>query len=461
MVLQNIETLRARLADLDPVRPFGRVVGAENACLKVAGLNGHARIGDQLRLIRTDGAFVGGEVVQLAPDGLIMLPDNRLEGIGVGNKVFVEANAGLAPCDAWIGRVIDPYGEPLDGRPLPPGARVCALDAPPPPPARRKKLGERLDTGMVLFNTLLPLARGQRIGIFAGSGVGKTSLLAHFARHMDAEVVVISLVGERGRELREFVDDSLGPQGMRRSIVVAATSDRSALVRRRCPGAATAIAEYFRDQGKQVLLLTDSITRYVEAHREVATSSGEIPALRGYPPSMSHAVMSLCERAGPGSQDQGDITAVYTVLVAGSDMEEPVADVLRGVLDGHITMDRAIAERGRFPAVDILRSVSRSLPGCATDRQNDRIAKARKYLGAFAEAETMVRAGLYAEGTDLVLDQALVIHDRLDALAAQAEPEGIEASFDKLERLLSEAESYRGRAGRTSPPAPAAAPSGP
>ena len=454
MVMQKIDSLRTRLANLTPVRPFGRVVGAESACLKVAGLNDHARIGDQLRLIRADGADVGGEVVQLAPDGLIMLPDNRLEGIAVGNKVFVERDAGLAPCDAWIGRVIDPYGAPLDGKPLSSGTKVYALDAPPPPPAKRKKLGERLDTGMVLFNTLLPLARGQRTGIFAGSGVGKTSLLAHFARHMESEVVVIALVGERGRELREFIDDCLGPKGMRRSIVVAATSDRSALVRRRCPAAATAIAEYFRDQGRQVLLLTDSITRFAEAHREVATTSGELPALRGYPPSMSHNVMSLCERAGPGTQDKGDITAIYTVLVAGSDMDEPVADVLRGVLDGHITMDRAIAERGRFPAVDVLRSVSRSLPGCATDRQNDRIAMARKYLGAFAESETMVRAGLYSEGSDLVLDQALVVHDRLDALAAQVETGGIDASFDKLERLLAEAESYRGRTARGTSPVP-------
>ncbi|MDA7430204.1 FliI/YscN family ATPase [Primorskyibacter aestuariivivens] len=450
MAMQKFESLRDRLAKLTPVRPFGRVVGAESACLKVAGLNGYARIGDHLRLTRSDGVDVGGEVVQLAPDGLIMLPDNRLEGIAVGNKVFVEPDTGLAPCDAWIGRIIDPYGVPLDGKPMQPGAQVYALDAPPPPPAQRKKLGDRMDTGMVLFNTILPLARGQRIGIFAGSGVGKTSLLAHFARHMEAEVVVIALVGERGRELREFIDEALGPQGMQRSIVVAATSDRSALVRRRCPAAATAIAEYFRDQGRQVLLLTDSITRFAEAHREVATTSGELPALRGYPPSMSHSVMSLCERAGPGTQDQGDITAIYTVLVAGSDMDEPVADVLRGVLDGHVTMDRAIAERGRFPAVDILRSVSRSLPGCATDRQNDRIATARKYLGAFAEAETMVRAGLYADGSDLVLDQALVIHDRLDALAAQVETGGIDASFEKLERLLAEAEAYRGRSGRGS-----------
>lgn len=441
----TIESLRRRLAPLSSVRPFGRVAGAERGCIRVEGLNAVAKIGDQLQLVRNGGGTLGGEVLRVGRDGVFMLPDDRLDGVAIGDKVFLAPDIGLCPCESWIGRVLDPFGNPLDGKPLIKGSVAQPLEARPPDPATRKKFGPRLETGMVLFNTLLPIVRGQRIGIFAGSGVGKTSLLAHFARHVEADVVVVSLVGERGRELREFVDTALGPVGMSRSVVVAATSDRSALVRRRCPAAATAIAEYFRDTGRQVLLLTDSITRFAEAHREVATTGGEIPALRGYPPSMSHAVMSLCERAGPGPEETGDITAIYTVLVAGSDMDEPVADVLRGVLDGHVTMDRSIAERGRYPAVDILRSVSRSLPACATDRQNDRIALAKKYLGAFRKSETMIRAGLYSEGTDLVLDQAVSVHDRLDALVAQKEDGNIEHSFETLEAILSQAEMYRRR----------------
>lgn len=443
MPVMPLNQLKDRLNTVNAVRPFGRVVGVDGKIIKVDGLRKAARMGDQLRLVRGDGNDLRGEVLKISNTGLVMLPDDALEGVALGDKVFLEAEARLSPHESWIGRVIDPYGKPLDGRPLTEGPGVRSLYSAPPDPANRRKLGERLETGTVLFNTLLPIVRGQRIGVFAGSGVGKTSLLGHFARRMMADVVVVALVGERGRELREFVDDVLGPEGMARSVVVAATSDRSPLVRRRCPATATTVAEYFRDQGLQVLLLTDSITRFAEAHREVVVSGGELPALRGHPPSMSHAVMSLCERAGPGCDGQGDITAIYTVLVAGSDMDEPVADVLRGVLDGHVVMDRAIAERGRYPAVDILRSVSRSLPGCATERENDRISMMRRYLSAYTGSETMIKAGLYREGSDLLLDQAIHAYDKFEALVAQSEQGTIQNSFEKLDLLLRETEGYR------------------
>ena len=218
---------------------------------------------------------------------------------------------------------------------------------------------------------------------------------------------MLALIGERGRELREFVENALGKEGMKRAIVVTATSDRSPVVRRRCAWAAMAVAEHFRDQGAHVLLLADSITRFAEAHREVAVAAGELPSLRGYPPSTAHMIMSLCERAGPGPDGAGDITALFSVLVAGSDMEEPVADILRGVLDGHVVLDRAIAERGRFPAIDLLRSVSRSLPQAASEAENKIIGRTRQLLGAYEKSELMIRAGLYAEGSDPVLDQAI------------------------------------------------------
>jgi flagellum-specific ATP synthase len=294
-----------------------------------------------------------------------------------------------------------------------------------------------LSTGKAVFDTLLPIVQGQRIGLFAGSGVGKSSLLGSFACALSADVVVIALIGERGRELREFTEHVLGPEGMRRTVVIAATSDRSPLLRRRCALTGMAVAEHFRDQGLNVLFLADSITRFAEAHREIALSSGESASLRGYPPSLQHAIMALAERAGPGADGQGDITAVFSVLVAGSDMEEPVADILRGVLDGHVVLDRRIAERGRFPAVDLLRSVSRSLPAAASDTENAMISRARSLLSAWDRAEMMIQAGLYQKGSDSLVDQAIKVWPMLDSFLAEDAPKtGIEGSFDRLAKCL-------------------------
>ena len=249
-------------------------------------------------------------------------------------------------------------------------------------------------------------------------------------------VVVIGMIGERGRELREFVETTLGPDGMRRAVIVTATSDRSPLVRRRCAWAAMAVAEHFRDQGKHVLLLADSITRFAEAHREIALAAGEPASYRGFPPSTSNLIMALAERAGPGPEGCGDITGIFSVLVAGSDMEEPVADILRGVLDGHVVLDRAIAERGRFPAVDVVRSVSRALPAAASAPENALIARARAALGAYSESELMIRAGLYAPGSDPKLDEAVRLFPRLDGFVAEAAPAGCTDSFRRLGEVL-------------------------
>jgi flagellum-specific ATP synthase len=289
---------------------------------------------------------------------------------------------------------------------------------------------------MAVFDTLLPIVRGQRIGLFAGSGVGKSTLLARLALGLQADIVVIAMIGERGREVREFVERVLGEAGMKRAVVVAATSDTSPMVRRRCAWTAMAVAEHFRDRGRQVLFLADSITRFADAHREVALAAGEAGSLRGYPPSTTHLITALCERAGPGSETSGDITAIFSVLVAGSDMEEPIADILRGVLDGHVVLDRRIAERGRFPAIDLLRSVSRSLPGAANDAENALIAAARQHLGIYDRSEMMIQAGLYAPGSDAGIDDAIACFPALDRFLSEASPGGIAASFDKLRRCL-------------------------
>jgi flagellum-specific ATP synthase len=404
--------------------------------LRVAGLERTASLGDRV-LIRGGSAPIGGEILRLARDGATVLPDGSAEGLAIGDVVDLIGATAIAPDDGWIGRIIDPMGRPLDGRPLPRGDTARPLRADAPAATTRRRIGPRLETGVAVFDTLLPLARGQRIGLFAGSGVGKSSLLAKFAQGVAADVVVIALIGERGRELREFTEKVLGPAGMARSVVVTATSDQSPLLRRRCAWAAMAVAEHFRDQGLQVLFLADSITRFAEAHREIALAAGEEASLRGYPPSVSHAIMSLAERAGPGPEGSGDITAVFSVLVPGSDMDEPVADILRGVLDGHVVMDRKIAERGRYPAIDLLRSVSRSLPDAATADENQLIGDARRLLGAWDRAEMMIQAGLYVKGSDPQVDTAIKVWPALDAFLAEPAPEtGIAGSFERLGEAL-------------------------
>ncbi len=425
--------LLAEIANVQVAVAVGRVAEVARGTVQVSGLQASACLGDRVLI----GGTLGGEVLRIGVDSVQVLPDGSADGLALGAEVALHGASGLAPDDAWIGRILDPYGRPMDGRPLFRGPVLRALMADAPAAAHRRRLGPRMSTGVAVFDTLLPLVQGQRIGLFAGSGVGKSSLLAKFARGVQADVVVIALIGERGRELREFVERVLGPDGMRRSVIIAATSDQSALSRRRCAMAAMAVAEHFRDQGLHVLYLADSITRFAEAHREVALAAGESASLRGFPPSVSQAIMSLAERAGPGPDGMGDISAVFTVLVAGSDMDEPIADILRGVLDGHVVLDRKIAERGRYPAIDLLRSVSRSLPQAASAEENAHIASARHLLGAWDRAEMMIQAGLYAKGSDPAVDAAIKVWPALDAFLAEDAPaDGIPGSFRRLAAAL-------------------------
>jgi flagellum-specific ATP synthase len=434
-VVGLFDGLLAEIAESSTARPVGRVVETRRGVAQVTGLSS-AAIGDKVRLQSRDGASEG-EVVRLARGLCYVLLDASGDGMAIGDRVELLGRADVAPDSSWIGRIIDPSGRPLDGRPLLRGPVSRSLRAMAPPAATRRRLGQRLSTGVAVFDTLLPLVHGQRIGLFAGSGVGKSTLLARFAQGVEADVVVVALVGERGREVREFTEQILGPLGMARSVVIAATSDQSALVRRTCALTAMSVAEHFRDQGLHVLLLVDSVTRFAEAHREVALAGGEEASLRGYPPSLTQAITGLAERSGPGPEGAGDITAVFSVLVAGSDMEEPVADILRGVLDGHVVLDRRIAERGRFPAIDLLRSVSRSLPAAASEDENAMIIEARRLLGSYDRAELMIQAGLYASGSDPVIDRAIRLWPGLDAFLAEAAPQGgPHASFERLRLCL-------------------------
>ena len=437
MAMIGFEQLTAELSSIRPVVDIGRIAEIGQGTLRVTGLSAIAAQADLVEIRPKTGRVRMGEILNLSAESVTVLPDGDVEGLQIGDQISLQGRAEIAPDDSWIGRVIDPMGRSLDGRPILRGTSPAPLRGCPSNPTKRRALGERLETGLTAFNTFLPIVRGQRIGLFAGSGVGKSTLLAKLARGVQADVVVIAMIGERGREVKEFVDRVLGPEGMKRAVVVAATSDQSPMVRRRCGWAAMTVAEHFRDQGLHVLFLADSVTRYAEAHREIALASGENGNLRGFPPSTAQQITTLCERAGPGAGAAGDITAVFSVLVAGSDMEEPVADILRGVLDGHVVLDRKIAERGRFPAIDLLRSVSRALPDAASDTENALISKGRRLLGLYSRSEMMIQSGLYTSGTDPALDEAITVWPALDTFLTESEPAHTVASFEKLAACIS------------------------
>jgi flagellum-specific ATP synthase len=371
-------------------------------------------------------------------------------GVGAGAAARAAIGPGrgvlggrLAPCDAWLGRVVDPLGVAMDLRgTLPRGPEPRPVRAPPPPATTRARLGPPVDLGVRVLNCFATCRTGQRLGLMAGSGVGKSTLLAMLARYTACDVAVVALVGERGREVREFIEDDLGPEGMARTVVVIATSDAPPLLRREAAYAALTIAEHFRDEGKSVLLLMDSVTRFCLALRELGLAAGEPPATRGYPPSVFAELPRLLERAGPGivrpDGSAGQITALFTVLVEGGDHDEPVADAVRGMLDGHVVMDRRIAEAGRYPAVDILKTLSRSAAAILTPEQAADVQKARAHLALYADMADMVRLGAYKRGSDPAVDEAVRVAPRIEAafMQPQHDSSDIETSFAMLRAAL-------------------------
>jgi flagellum-specific ATP synthase len=317
-----------------------------------------------------------------------------------------------------LGRVTDAFGAPLDGGPIPTCRGRVALRAAPPPAMSRRPIHEALETGVRALDALLPLGRGQRVGLFAGTGVGKSTLLGMLCRHADADVIVVGLIGERGREVGDFVRNALGAEGLARAVVVAATGDEPPLVRVRGALRATAIAEHFRAQGKRVLLLMDSVTRFAMALREASLAAGEPPLTKGYTPSVFAALPSLLERAGT-DEGEGSITAIYTVLVEGDDLNDPIADAVRGVLDGHIVLSRKLADRGLFPAVDLLRSVSRLAPDICTPAHLADSARVRGALAAWEDAADLVQIGAYVTGSDPRVDRARAAMPRIESVLRQ------------------------------------------
>jgi flagellum-specific ATP synthase len=351
----------------------------------------------------------------------------------------------VRPSPLWLGRVINAMGEPIDGKgPLPQGPSPMPYRNSPPPAHSRKRVGAPLDLGVRALNTFLTCCRGQRLGIFAGSGVGKSVLLSMLARNVDADITVIGLVGERGREVQEFLQDDLGDEGLARSVVVVATSDEPALMRRQAAYLTLAIAEYFRDEDKDVLCLMDSVTRFAMAQREIGLSAGEPPTAKGYTPTVFTELPKLLERAGPGV-GIGTITGIFTVLVDGDDHNEPIADAVRGILDGHIVMQRSIAERGRYPAINVLKSVSRTMPKSADPLYLPTITRARQVMATYADMEELIRLGAYRAGSSAEVDEAIKLHEPLEGFLRQGKDEvaSLNDGYRQLERILGSLETER------------------
>jgi flagellum-specific ATP synthase len=335
--------------------------------------------------------------------------------------------------------VINALGEPLDGKgPLPQGADLHHLRTAPPPAGERARVGSPIDLGVRALNTFVTCCKGQRMGIFAGSGVGKSVLLSMLARYTSTDVAVIGLVGERGREVQEFIEDDLGEEGLARSVVVVATSDEPALMRRQAAYLTFAIAEHFRDAGQDVLCMMDSVTRFAMAQREIGLAAGEPPASKGYTPTVFTELPRLLERAGPGRVGQGSITGLFTVLVEGDNHNEPVADAVRGILDGHIVMERQIAERGRYPAINVLKSVSRTMPRAVPEARRPLITEAKRLMATYGDMEELIRLGAYRKGSSPEVDEAIRLNPAFEAFLQQGKTEStsLDAGYDRLAAIL-------------------------
>ncbi len=426
---------------------YGRVTKILGLLLEIDGVSEALTIGSLVHLKPSESEDVPCEVIGFRDGQALLMPFGTLEGIGLGCKAIVQDNTpSITPSENWLGRVINALGEPIDGKgALSQGALPVPLKNKPPPPHARQRIGDQLDLGVRAVNTFLATCQGQRMGIFSGSGVGKSVLLSMMARYTAADVSIIGLVGERGREVQEFLQDDLGEDGLARSVVVVATGDEPALMRRQAAYMTLALAEYFRGQGKQVLCLIDSLTRFAMAQREIGLSAGEPPTSKGYPPTTFGELSRLLERAGPGEGDEGSITGLFSVLVEGDDHNEPISDAVRGIVDGHIVMERPIADRGRFPAINVLKSVSRSLPGAITPRQNEIMKHAKKIITTYEDMSELIRLGAYRKGSDPLVDEAILLYPKIEAFLTQNKDEctGIEDGFLQLATIL-ELEYKRG-----------------
>jgi flagellum-specific ATP synthase len=421
---------------VEPMQVSGRVTRVAGLVMECVGLK--LAVGSACTIPVASGARIEAEVVGFEGERLFLMPQSDVEGVVPGSRVFpVEPSVPKPgsvdhprrrPMDrarhlpvGWglLGRVVDGAGRPLDGKGPLASTEMGPLNARPINPLERAPIAETLDVGVRAINSMLTVGRGQRLGLFAGTGVGKSVLLGMIARYTTADVIVVGLIGERGREVKEFIEQILGEEGLARSVVVAAPADSPPLLRMQGAAYATAIAEHFRDEGRNVMLIMDSLTRYAQAQREIALAIGEPPATKGYPPSVFAKLPVLVERAGNGQEGGGSITAFYTVLSEGDDQQDPIADAARGILDGHIVLNRKLAEAGHYPAIDIEQSISRAMHGI-TSREHQQAARTLKQLySRYERSRDLISVGAYVAGTDPVLDKAIALHERIEAFLCQ------------------------------------------
>src|SRR5215470_8643640 len=434
-----MKALAEQIGDIDGVNIYGRVVGVRGLMVEIAGPIHAMSVGARIVIDTGGNRFIPAEVIGFSGSNAVVMPFGGLDGVRRGCRaVIASAASQVRPSSAWLGRVINALGEPIDGKgPLPQGPAPMPYRNSPPPAHSRKRVGSPLDLGVRAMNTFLTCCRGQRMGIFAGSGVGKSVLLSMLARNVDAAVSVIGLIGERGREVQEFLQDDLGEEGLARSVVVVATSDEPALMRRQAAYLTLAIAEYFRDEDRDVLCLMDSVTRFAMAQREIGLSAGEPPTAKGYTPTVFTELPKLLERAGPG-MGRGTITGIFTVLVDGDDHNEPIADAVRGILDGHIVMQRSIAERGRYPAINVLKSVSRTMPKSADPAYLSILTRAKQVMATYADMEELIRLGAYRAGSSPEVDEAIRLHEPLEDFLRQAKDEksSLSEGYGLLQQIL-------------------------
>ncbi|WP_294086076.1 FliI/YscN family ATPase [Sphaerobacter sp.] len=428
-----------RLATISPIRREGRVVQGIGLTIEAQGLE--LEIGDICHIYpsRSEEGRITAEVVGFRDDRLVLVPLAELRGVRSGSRVVARRTSySVQVGPELLGRVIDGLGRPIDGQ----GPLLCRdetrLSSSPPDPLSRMPIEDPLPTGIRAIDALITCGRGQRLGIFAGSGVGKSTLLGMICRNADCDVRVVALIGERGREVQEFIERDLGPEGLARSVVVVSTSDQPALLRLKAAWTATMIAEYFRDRGLNVALLMDSVTRLAMAQREIGLAVGEPPTTRGYTPSVFALLPRLLERAG--NAERGSITAFYTVLVEGDDLTEPVTDAVRGILDGHIYLSRKLADSGHFPAIEVLGSVSRLMNAIVDERHRRLAAEMRELMAAYEGARDLIEIGAYAAGSNPVVDRAIDRMPRIREFLRQApdEPARMDETLDRLAAVLGE-----------------------
>jgi flagellum-specific ATP synthase len=442
-----LRSLIAAVERVDPVQVSGRVASVHGLLIEARGGLSRLSVGARVDIERHNAPPLPAEVVGFRENRALLMPFGAVEGVAPGAEIRILPQGGvLRPTLAWRGRIVNAFGEPIDGKgPLPQGPVPYPLRTPPPAAHARGRVGERLDLKVRAMDVFTTCCRGQRLGVFAGSGVGKSVLLSMLAREAECDAVVVGLIGERGREVREFIEETLGEEGLKRAVVVVATSDEPALTRRQAAYATLAIAEYLRDQDQEVLCMMDSVTRFAMAQREIGLAAGEPPTTKGYTPTVFSELPKLLERAGPGpirpdGTTAAPITAMFTVLVDGDDHNEPIADAVRGILDGHIVMERTIAERGRFPAINVLKSISRTMPGCQTPFEQDLVRTARQTLAAYANMEELIRIGAYRRGSDPQVDRAIRLNPALEAFLTQLKDEAtpLDEAFARLHQLLAD-----------------------